>query len=83
MEFDERVIKCFLEKQLQLFPEPVAESEEEAMFFLEDVCAFVAASAEEVKAYFEEEGIDTGEDDIMEASEVFDIGDGRYLVVEG
>ena len=36
--------------------------------------------------YFEEEGIDMdGADgeEILEASEVFDIGDGRYLIVEG
>ena len=36
--------------------------------------------------YFEEQGIDTEEADaenILEASEVFEIGDGRYLIVEG
>ena len=36
--------------------------------------------------FFEEEGIDmdgaVGED-ILEAAEVFDVGDGRYLIVEG
>ena len=41
---------------------------------------------DEVIAYFEEEGIDVESavgDEILEASEVFDIGDGRYLIVEG
>ena len=42
-------------------------------------------SLDEVLEYFDEEGIDTegavGED-ILEADEVFDIGDGRYLIVE-
>ena len=36
--------------------------------------------------YFEEEGIDmdgAAGEEILEASEVFDIGDGRYLIVEG
>ena len=36
--------------------------------------------------YFEEEGIDVENaqgDEILEADEVFDIGDGRYLIVEG
>jgi len=48
--------------------------------------AVVVDSVEEVIEYFEEEGIDMdGADgeEILEASEVFDIGDGRYLIVEG
>ena len=41
---------------------------------------------QEVKDYFEEEGMDiSGMDDqeLEEASEVFALPDGRYLVVEG
>ena len=34
-EFDSAVLQCFLKNQLQLFPERVAESEEEAEEFLE------------------------------------------------
>ena len=83
MKYDEKVLRCFLEKQGQLFPEPVADSEEEAAFFLEDMMAVVAGSAEEVREYFEEEGIDTEGEDILEAAEVFAVGDGRYLIVEG
>ena len=83
MTYDERVLRCFLEKQGQLFPEPVADTEEEAAFFLEDVMAVVVGSAKEVADYFEEEGIDTEGEDILEAAEVFAVGDGRYLIVEG
>jgi len=85
-EFDDAVLECFLENQLQLFPENVAESYEEAEEFLEDCMAVVVDSVEEVLEFFEEEGIDMDgatEDDILEASEVFDVGDGRYLIVQG
>ena len=84
-EFDNAVLECFLENQLQLFPEKVADTLEEAEDFLEECMAVVANSLDEVLEYFDEEGIDTegavGED-ILEADEVFDIGDGRYLIVE-
>lgn len=85
-EYDEKVLQCFLEKQQQLFPERVAETEEEAEEFLEDCMAVVAGSMKEVWEYFEEEGVDLdgmGEKDILEAEEVFDVGDGRFLIVEG
>ncbi len=85
-EYDDAVLKCFLDNQLQLFPEEVAETLEEAENFLEEVMAVVVESVDEVIEFFEEEGVDMdgaiGED-ILEASEVFDIGDGRYLIVEG
>ncbi len=85
-EFDDDVLECFLENQLQLFPEKVAESLEEAEEFLEECMAVVVDSVEEVIEYFEEEGIDVEgamEEEILDADEVFDIGDGRYLIVEG
>ncbi|MDD3205155.1 MAG: glyoxalase [Lachnospiraceae bacterium] len=85
-EFDDAVIVCFLKNQLQLFPEQVAENLEEAEAYLEECMAIVVDSAQGVLDYFEEEGIDIeGQDvdEILEASEVFDIGDGRYLIVEG
>ncbi len=84
-EFDDAVLECFLENQLQLFPEAVAETEDEAEAFLEDCFAVVVNSVDEVLEYFEEEGIDMdgmSEDEIVEASEVFDVGDGRYLIVQ-
>ena len=86
MQFDDDVLECFLENQLQLFPEKVAETLEEAEDFLEDCMAVVVDSVEEVLAYFEEEGIDTEgvmNEEILDADEVFDIGDGRYLIVGG
>ncbi|MDE7251705.1 MAG: glyoxalase [Acetatifactor sp.] len=85
-EFDDAVLECFLDNQKQLFPEPVAETMEEAEGFLEECMAVVVNSVDEVIEFFEEEGIDMeGADDeeILEAAEVFDVGDGRYLIVEG
>ncbi len=85
-EFDDEILKCFLENQLQLFPEKVAETPEEAEEFLEDCMAVVVDSAEEVIEYFAEEEIDmedASEEEILEAEEVFEIGDGRYLIVLG
>lgn len=85
-EFDDAVLECFLENQGQLFPEPVAETLEEAEDFLEECMASVVNSVEEIIEYFEESGIDVdgaADESILEADEVFDIGDGRYLIVEG
>ena len=85
-EFDDRVLEYFLYNQLQLFPEKVAETLDEAEEFLEDCMAVLVESADEVMDYFEEEGMDVqsaGEDEVLAAKEVFDIGDGRYLIVEG
>ncbi len=85
MEFDDVVLNCFLKKQSQLFPEPVAENLEEAESFLEECMAVVVNSVSEVWEYFEEEGVDmegADENEIVEADEVFEIGDGRYLIVE-
>ena len=84
-EFDEAVLECFLKKQLQLFPEKVVENEEEAADFLVECMAVVVNSLDEVWEYFEEEGLDiegVDKEEILEASEVFDVGDGRYLIVE-
>lgn len=83
-EYDDAVLQCFLRKQGQLFPEDVASSLEEAEAFLEECMAVVVDSAEEVREYFEEEGVDMEDvDSILEADEVFEVGDGRYLIVEG
>ncbi|MDO4187832.1 MAG: glyoxalase [Lachnospiraceae bacterium] len=80
--YDEKVLKVFLENQGQLFDEPVADDLESADEFLDMMMAYVAKSVKEVKEYFEELGADV-DGDILEASEVFAIGDGRYLIVEG
>lgn len=84
--FDEKVLQCFLDNQLQLYPEPVAETLEGAESFLEECMAVVVNSVREVWEFFEEEGVDmedADEEEILEADEVFEIGDGRYLIVEG
>lgn len=83
--FDNEVLQCFLEKQGQLFPENVAETLEEAENFLEESMAVVVDSVQEVWDYFDAAGIDmenADTDEILEADEVFDVGDGRYLIVE-
>lgn len=85
-EYDDAVVACFLKNQLQLFPENVVENLEEAEAFLEECMAVVVNSVAEIYEYFDEEGIDVDgadEDEIIEADEVFDVGDGRYLIVEG
>ena len=85
-EYDEECLKVFLKKQLQLFDEPVAESIDEAEAFLEDCMAVVVNSLKEVRDYFDENGTDISDmsdEDLEEASEVFALPSGRYLVVEG
>lgn len=84
-EYDEAVLNCFLENQLQLLLERVADSIDEAEAFLEECMAVVVDSIDEVWEYFDEEGVDLQgqeKEEIAEAPEVFDIGDGRYLIVE-
>ena len=84
-EYDEEILHYFLEHQTQLFPEAVAESPEEAEEFLEDCMAVVCKNLKEVKAYFEDQGADIegmSLKDLEEASEVFALPDGRYLIVE-
>ncbi len=85
-EFDDEVLECFLDNQLKLFPEKVAETLDEADEFLVDCMAAVVDSVDEVVEYFEEEGMDIEgamEEEILDAEEVFAVGDGRYLIVEG
>ena len=83
--FSEQDLQTFLDNQLQLFPEPVAETLEEAECFLEDCMAILCKNKKEVKQYFEEEGVDlcgmsVGE--LLEQPEVFALSGGRYLIVE-
>ena len=83
--YDEEILEAFLKQQGKLFDEPVAETLEEANEFLEDVCAAICENADEVVEYLADE-MDVSElsrDEILELEEVFEIGDGRYLVVEG
>ncbi|WP_122642428.1 glyoxalase [Luxibacter massiliensis] len=85
-EYDEECLQAFLKNQSQLFDEPVAETLEEAEAFLEDCMAVVVDTISEVREYFEESGIDVdtmSDEEVEEASEVFLLPGGRYLVVEG
>ena len=85
-EYSEECLLTFLEKQSQLFDEPVAGTMEEAEAFLEDCMAVVVDTLDDVKEYLEENGIDVssmGKDEIEESSEVFSLPNGQYLIVEG
>lgn len=85
-EYDEECLRTFLKNQSRLFDEPVAETLEEAEAFLEDCMAAVVDSLEEVRQFLEEEGLDVdgmSAEELEEASEVFAIPNGKYLIVEG
>lgn len=85
-EYSEECILTFLKEQGKLFSEPVAETLEEAEAFLEDCMAAVVDSLEEVRDYFEENGMDVDGmslEEIGDASEVFALPNGQYLIVEG
>ena len=84
--YTEECITTFLEKQGQLFPQPVAESSEAAEAFLEDCMAAVVNSIAEVREYLEDMGADVDgmtDEELEDASEVFALPDGTYLIVEG
>lgn len=84
--FTEECINTFLENQEQLFPQAVAESYEAAEAFLEDCMAQVVDSIEEVREYLEESGADVegmSDEELEDASEVFALPDGKYLILEG
>ena len=84
--FTEECINTFLENQEPLFPQAVAESYEAAEAFLEDCMAQVVDSIEEVREYLEESGADVegmSDEELEDASEVFALPDGKYLIVEG
>lgn len=84
--YDEECLNVFLKNQEQLFDEPVAETMEEADEFLDDCMAVVVDSLDEVREYFEENGADVSDmsdEELEDASEVFALPSGRYLIVEG
>lgn len=85
-EYDEECLATFLKNQGRLFDEPVAETLEEAEAFLEDCMAAVVDNIEEVRQFLSEEGLDVdgmSAEELEEASEVFAIPNGKYLIVEG
>ncbi|MCI9074447.1 MAG: glyoxalase [Dorea sp.] len=85
-EYDEECLQTFLEKQGQLFDDPVVGTMEEAEAFLEDCMAVVVNNIEEAKRFLEEEGMDVegmSMEEIEESAEVFVLPSGQYLIVEG
>lgn len=85
-EYNEECLLAFLKNQDQLFDQPVAENLAEAEAFLEDCMAVVVSSIGEVREYFQENGADVdqmSDEELEEASEVFPLPDGSYLIVEG
>ncbi|MBR4207949.1 MAG: glyoxalase [Lachnospiraceae bacterium] len=85
-KFDKKVLEVFLRDQKKLFDENVAETEEEAEEFLTELLAVVADSLDDVKEYMDQSGMDISglkDEDVISSSEVFDIGDGRFLIVYG
>ena len=85
-DYNEECLKVFLKNQTQLFDEPVAETMEEAEAFLEDCMAVVVNGIAEVREFFDEEGMDVdgmSDEELEEASEVFALPGGKYLIVEG
>ena len=83
-EYDEAVLKCYLKQQDRQLTAPVAEGMEEAEAFLEDCMAVVVDSKAAVMEYFEEAGIDVEHpDQVLDEAEVFDVGVGLYLFVDG
>ena len=85
-EYDEECLQTFILNQGQLFDEPVAETLEEAEAFLEDCMASIVDNIGEVRELVDQEGMDVSgmsDEEIEDASEVFALSDGRYLIVEG
>ena len=85
-EYDEECLQTFILNQGQLFDEPVAETLEEAEAFLEDCMASIVDNIGEVREFPAQEAMDVSgmsDEEIEDASEVFALSDGRYLIVEG
>lgn len=84
--YTKECLETFLKNQSQLFDEPVAETLEEAEWFLEDCMAVVVDSIKEVKKYLDDAGMDVegmSTAELEDASEVFALPSGKYLIVEG
>ena len=85
-QYSKLCVETFLKNQGQLFDENVADNYQEAEEFLEDCMAVVVDSLKEVRDYLEEIGADTrgmSLKELEQASEVFALPKGKYLIVEG
>ena len=84
--YDRETLEIFLKNQTQLFDEEVVSSLEEAEEFLEDCMAVVCKNIKEVRDYFDEAGMDIAgmsNEELLEQSEIFELPDGKFLIVEG
>lgn len=84
--YSKECVETFLKNQTQLFDEPVAETYEEAVEFLEDCMAVVVDSLKDVRTYLDGMGADVegmSAEELKDASEVFALPNGKYLIVEG
>ena len=83
MVYDSMVLDYFLSHQQQLFPEPVADSPEEADAFLDDCLAVVVKNLKEAREYLKEEADITGMSnaELTDMEELFLLPDGRILIV--
>ena len=65
---------------------PDADAAKKAGEFLEECMAVVVKNIKEVKEYLDESGMDVegmSKEELLEASEIFSLPDGTYLIVEG
>ena len=84
--YDRETLEVFIENQTQLFDEEVVSSLEEAEEFLEDCMAVVCKNIKEVRDYFDDAGMDIAgmsNEELLEQSEIFELPDGKFLIVEG
>ena len=84
--YSKEAVEVFLKDQGRLYDEPVAETSEEAEEFLEDCMAVEVKNIREVREYLDEAGADVSgmsEEELQDASEVFALPSGGYLIVEG
>ena len=84
--YDRETLENFLKNQTQLFDEEVVSSLEEAEEFLEDCMAVVCKNIKEVRDYFDEAGMDIAgmsNEELLEQSEIFELPNGKFLIVEG
>ena len=85
MIYSKEVLDVFLANQLKLFPQKVADDYEEADEFLDMVCATIVNNKKELKEYLSD-NMDISElsdDSIDQIEEVFQLSNGKYLIVEG
>ena len=84
--YDRETLEVFIENQTQLFDEEIVSSLEEAEEFLKDCMAVVCKNIKEVRDYFDDAGMDIAgmsNEELLEQSEIFELPDGKFLIVEG